>query len=199
MPPVPHTDQRHFISSSVHLPLGRSWASTLGRFTSSCSISLKITLHEAEARERKFNYDTKARRCPSLIVLLGLPVPSAGNLPIQRKVKECIDSHVLNNAARQCPAFVFKAVLLRTFTYKLKYLIIIISNSDHQSSTSLKGTVDKDPETHTHSHLYIYTVSSVNTAGVCPLQQQQVVWAAQYVCIDFGWEFPPKTNHYWKW
>lgn len=44
---------------------GRSLVSSSGRLTTSCSLSLKITLHEAEARQSKFNCDTKVRSCLS--------------------------------------------------------------------------------------------------------------------------------------
>lgn len=67
---------------------GRSCASTADRLTTSCSVSLKITLHKAEAWEDKFNYDTKARGTsetnPSAYTLC----PSAENNPAQRKVNE---------------------------------------------------------------------------------------------------------------
>ncbi len=81
-PPAAHNDHRLLqspIPSSLHLPLGRSCMSTSDRLTTWCSVSLKITLHEAKAWKRRFDYDTKARRSLKLIVLLTLSVRQQKN------------------------------------------------------------------------------------------------------------------------
>lgn len=87
-PHAAHTDHRRFRAPSLHLPPGRSRVSASGRLTASCSISPKITLHEADASESKFDYDTNVRSGLSLIVLLTFPVLQQKKNPSSTKKTE---------------------------------------------------------------------------------------------------------------
>lgn len=159
-PPAAHADLRR---------LGPSWVSPSGRLTASCSVILKITLHEAEACKSKFNYDTKPRRCLNLIVLLTLPVRQQKTLPFKEKRLLPIDLRVLNYAPCRCTLFTFEDVLLRrrwrtVFDWKLEYLIRAINNRHvFKWDCGQKQT-------------YTYTLGEVSTWPKCvhsPLQQQQ--------------------------
>lgn len=154
--PTAHTDHR--LSSSSP---GRSRVSTSGRLTTSCSVSPKITLHEAHKDwESKLNYDTKARRCLSLIVLLTLPVRQQKNPP----VLTCMYWIMRMFVKAQVDDFVWHKTWL--FNYGPRIIDMCLNGA-------------------------------ANKARVCPqstMQQQQVVWAAQYVHIDFGLESLPKNK-----